>query len=132
MAWSEMDYLKTVRDIAMEAIEEYPFTTGLNNEKRQEYVSESVDGNEYVIYYSANEIALRASDNEPDGEGVRGLSANNADWRTMKTLATYLAMECDVMTEIDQIFWAPFADGAREQFIVSVNLYKHLLGLQTR
>jgi len=100
MTWSEMDYLRTVRNIAAEAMEEYP---GEHSDERQEYVSETVDGNEYVIYYGANEFALRASDNEPDGEEVSALSANNADWRTMKTLATYLAMECDVMAEIDRL-----------------------------
>ena len=104
MAWSEMDYLKTVRGIAEDAIEEYPFTNEQHSEDRQQYVSESVDGNEYVIYYSANETALRASQNEPDGEEVRAMSANNADWRTMRTLATYMAMENDVMEEIDRLF----------------------------
>ena len=104
MAWSEMDYLQTVRNIAAEAIAEYPFTNGQHSDERQEYVSETVDGNEYVVYYGANEIALRASQNEPDGAEVRAMSANDADWRTMRTLATYLAMEADVMAEIDEVF----------------------------
>jgi hypothetical protein len=104
MTWSEMDYLRTVRNIAEEAIQEYPFTNGQDSDERQQYVSESVDGSEYVIYYSANETALRASQNEPDGPEVSALSANDADWRTMRTLATYLAMEADVMVEIDKIY----------------------------
>ena len=120
MTWSEMDYIKTVRNIATEAITEYPFTNGQHSDERQEYVSETVDGNEYVIYYDANAIALRAADNEPDGEEVRALSANDADWRTMRTLATYLAMEADVMAEIDKIFWTPFADGARERHVQAI------------
>jgi hypothetical protein len=44
MAWSELDYIKTVRNIAEEAIKEYP--NGQDDE-RQQFVSESVDGNEY-------------------------------------------------------------------------------------
>ena len=114
MTWSEMDYIKTVQGIADDAIKEYPFTNEQHSDERQQYVSETVDSNEYVIYYNANEIALRASQNEPDGEEIRAMSAewssgkrflmNNADWRTMRTLATYMAMENDVMEEIDKIF----------------------------
>ena len=99
MAWSEMDYIRTVQGIAEDAIAEYPD----DDDGRQQYVSESVDGNEYVIYYDANEIALRASQNEPDGEEVRSMSANDADWRTMRMLAAYLAMEADVFEEINRI-----------------------------
>tara|TARA_R110002020_G_scaffold463769_2_gene684007 strand:+ start:331 stop:828 length:498 start_codon:yes stop_codon:yes gene_type:complete len=118
--WSELGYRQTVQGIAQDAIEEYPFTNELHSDDRQEYVSESVDGNEYVIYYGANEIALRASDNEPDGDEVSAMSASDADWRTMRALTTYMAMEADVMEEINRIFWAPFADGAEERY----RLYK--------
>ena len=104
MAWSEMDYIKTVQGIADDAIKEYPFTNEQHSDERQQYVSESVDSNEYVLYHNANEIALRASQNEPDGDEVSAMSANDADWRTMRTLATYLAMENDVMEEVDKIF----------------------------
>ena len=114
MGWSELDYIKTVEGIAEDAIKEYPFGRGIStrqqelrrfvNDDRQEYVTESVDGNEYVVYYGANEIALRASRNEPDGSEVRAMSADDADWRTMRALATYMAMEADVMEEIDRLF----------------------------
>ena len=100
MGWSELDYIKTVEGIAEDAIKEYPN----DDDDRQEYVTESVDGNEYVVYYGANEIALRASRNEPDGSEVRAMSADDADWRTMRALATYMAMEADVMEEIDRLF----------------------------
>ena len=100
MGWSELDYIKTVEGIAEDAIKEYPD----DDDDRQEYVTESVDGNEYVVYYGANEIALRASRNEPDGSEVRAMSADDADWRTMRALATYMAMEADVMEEIDRLF----------------------------
>jgi len=99
MAWSEMDYIRTVQGIAEDAIAEYPD----DDDGRQQYVSESVDGSEYVVYYGANEFVLRASQNEPDGEEVRSMSAKDADWRTMRTLAAYLAMEADVFEEINRI-----------------------------
>ena len=115
MTWCELDYRKTVRNIAEGAIQEFPFGRGIStrqqelqrfvNDERQQYVSESVDGNEYVIYYGANEIALRASDNEPDGSEVRALYGSiDADWRTMRTMATYMAMEADVLEEIDRLY----------------------------
>ena len=102
MTWNVSDYLRTVTDIAEEALAEYPGPGGnlaLDDEARREYVSESVDGSEYIIYYSANEIVLRASQNEPDGAEVRAISAKDADWRTLRTLAAYLAMEADVLAE---------------------------------
>ena len=110
MTWTESNYIKTVRDIAKEAIKEHPFddqccgNENLHDEEREQYVRESVDGNEYVSYYSANEIALRASQNEPDGDEVSAMSAANADWRTMRTTATYLAMQADVMEQIQEIW----------------------------
>jgi hypothetical protein len=121
MTWSEGDYLRTVTDIAEEAIAEYPGTGGnfaLDDDERRDYVSESVDGSEYIIYYSANEIVLQASQNEPDGDEVRAMSAKDADWRTLRTLSAYLAMEADVLAEIDRLYWAPFADGARDRYTV--------------
>ena len=100
MTRTTSDYYQTVRDIAAEAIEEYPGDTYLIEDERREYVSQSVDGNEYIIYYSANEIVIEATDNEPDGAEVRAMSADDADWRTQRTLAAYLAMELDVLEEI--------------------------------
>ena len=112
MSRTTSDYYQAVRDIAAEAIEEYPgdtsgpaaqvneiWASGIDDERR-EYVSQSVDGSEYIIYYSANETVIEATDNEPDGAEVRALSADDADWRTLRTLAAYLAMELDVHEEI--------------------------------
>ena len=111
-----MGYMQAVQGIAQDAIEEYPLERIRIDDRRSNYVRESVDGNEYVINYSANEIALRASQNEPDGDEVSVMSGNDADWRTIRRNATYLAMEADVMEEINRIFWAPFADGAEERY----------------
>jgi len=112
MAWSEMNYIRTVQGIAEDAIAEYPD----DDDGRQQYVSESVDGSEYVVYYGANEFVLRASQNEPDAAEVRAMSAEDEDWRTMRALAARLAMETDVVEEINKIFWAPFADGAEKRY----------------
>ena len=117
MTWTTSDYLKTVTAIAAEAIEEYPGAPNDSNEdERREYVSQSVDGSEYIIYYSANETVLEATQNEPDDDEVWAMSSPRASWRTMRTSAAYLAMEADVMAEIDRLYWAPFADGARERY----------------
>ena len=90
--WSELDYIRTVDAIAEEALEEYPDDIG----ELLQYIHESVGGNEYVNCHSANDIALRASQNEPDDEEVRYWLAGDADWRTMRSEATYLAMVADV------------------------------------
>jgi len=97
--WNVGNYIETVRTIAQDALNEYPN----DDDARREYVSESVDGSEYVIYYGASQIVLDASQNEPDGAEVRAMSANDADWRTMRTLAAYMAMEADVLAEIDRL-----------------------------
>ena len=107
MTWNVSDYLKAVRDIAAEAIEEYPGAPNDSNEdERREYVSQSVGGSEYIIYYSANETVIEATDNEPDGAEVRAMSADDADWRTLRTLAAYLAMELDVLAEVERLLAA--------------------------
>ena len=115
MTWTTSDYLKTVTAIAEEAIAEHPGDTSgpaaqvneiwasVIDDERREYVSQSVDGSEFVIYYGANDTVLEATDNEPDGAEVRALSAKDADWRTMRTLAAYLAMEADVLAEVERL-----------------------------
>jgi hypothetical protein len=99
MTWNTSDYLRTVTAIAEEAVAEHPG----DEDTRRDYVSQSVDGSEYIIYYGAHETVLDASDNEPDGAEVRAMSADDADWRTMRTLAAYLAMELDVLAEVERL-----------------------------
>jgi hypothetical protein len=98
-AWNEADYIKTVKAIAQDAIDEHPS----DENARNEYVNESVDGSEYIIYYGANQTVLDATDNEPDGAEIRAMSADGADWRQMRTLAAYMAMEADVLAEIERL-----------------------------
>lgn len=99
--WSELGYWQAVQGIASDAIAEYPNGTDNDdvvNHERHQFVSESVDSNEYVINYGANEIALRATNNKPDDINPIG-----SDWRTHRSLSTYLAMEMDVLIELDRL-----------------------------
>ena len=101
------DYLKTVESIAAECQTEYPDP---DNDERNDYICESVDGNRYVIYYTANEIVLRASFNEPDGAEVQAMAGDKADWRTMRMIAAYLAMEADVHQTLERLDGETAAD----------------------
>jgi hypothetical protein len=106
-------YWQTVGDIADEAIDEYP-AEALSARLRghfyrdndddscasQEYVQESVDGSEYIIYYHRNDEVLANTKNEPDAADVRAMSDDDADWRKMRMTSAYLAMEADVMQEM--------------------------------
>ena len=83
------EYRDSVNTIALEAFTE-------NREDPQEYISESVDGSSWIIYYNGNDSVIEFSSNEPDGADVREMSAPDADWRQMKMTAAYLAMEADV------------------------------------
>ena len=125
--WSELDYIRTVDAIAEEALKEYPSDVVIpwdGRGGRSQYIHESVGGNEYVNCHSANDIALRASQNEPDGEEVRARFSERAhsshgrffrglleddtgqlrysNWRTMRSEATYLAMVADVNESMER------------------------------
>ena len=99
-AWSELGYMQAVKRIASNAIAEYPDGISNNVDDVDQFVFESVDSNEYVIYYGANEIALRATNNEPYSED---LTATSTDWRVMRQLAVIQAMEADVWVELDRL-----------------------------
>jgi hypothetical protein len=95
-------YLDAVDAIAREAIEEYPDPEGQHDE-RARWVTESVDGSEWIIYDAKNEQVLESTRNEPDARDVRAMSAPDADWKTMRTLAAFLAMEADVHQRIREL-----------------------------
>ena len=97
MADTIWEYLQSVEDIAKECRDEYPDP---NDDDRDTYISESVDGSYWIIYYSANEIVLEASENEPDGEEVAELAGDGADWRRLRMIAAYSAMEADVRESV--------------------------------
>ena len=79
MTWNTSEYLRTVTAIAEEAIAEHPGDTSgpaaqvneiwasVIDDERREYVSQSVDGSEYVIYYGANETVLEPATTSPTG-----------------------------------------------------------------
>ncbi len=98
---SEQDYWRTVSSIAKEAVEEYPDPS--NADEREEYITQSVDGNEYIIYYYANEIVLSATSNEPDEREVASMSDPEGGWRAQRTLAAYMAMEQDVREALSDL-----------------------------
>ena len=98
------EYWDDVRSIAEEIREEYPNPRRHHNE-RVEAVTENVDGSEWIIYTANHEIVLRETDNEPDDRDVRAMSGEDADWRTMRQTAAFLAMEMDVhkaLRELDR------------------------------
>lgn len=94
-----MGYWETVETIAEEALAEYPD----DESSQSEYVSESVDGSSYTIYYSGNEEVLNTSPNEPDGDEVSAMCAPDADWRKMRTVAAFMAMEQDVLEKVEEL-----------------------------
>ena len=94
------DYWATVRTIAAEALAEHPYSTDeaeeyAADEARREFVTESVDGNYWVIYtYAAQAVAL-ISDNDGAWEefGTDGIVKDGSlNW----SLLAYCAMEADV------------------------------------
>jgi len=113
MSQSQSSYWKTVEGIAQDAINEYP---KLDDYRQQEFASESIDGSEYIVYYDGNETVLRNTNNDPDSTEVKAMSADDADWQTIRQLTAYLAMEMDVFQEIERLWWDPFADGTRERY----------------
>ena len=92
------EYWQSVEAIAKDALDEHE-----DEDDAREYITESVDGSHWIIYYHANEIVLDATSNEPDGAEVRAMSADDADWRQMRMLAAFMAMEIDVMGKLDDL-----------------------------
>ena len=92
------EYWQTVEDIAKEALDEHG-----DEDEARDYITESVDGSYWVIYYHANEVVLETSKNEPDGDEVAAMAGPDADWRKMRMIAAYMAMEIDVMEALDDL-----------------------------
>jgi hypothetical protein len=98
------NYLDSVEDIAKEAKQEYP-NPRLHHDQRAEWITESVDGSAWIIYDAKNEEVLRQTENEPDGSEVREMAGPDADWRKMRQIAAFMAMEADVheaLRELDE------------------------------
>ena len=94
-----MGYLQDVEDIAEDAVNEYPD----DESGCMEYITASVDSSSNIINYHENEEVLLVSDNEPDGAEVASMAGPDADWRQMRTVAAYLAMEADVQEAVARL-----------------------------
>ena len=91
-----MAYRETVETFAGEALE-------LDEDERQTYIAQSVGGCHYIIFYGANEEVLQYSSNEPDGDEVSAMCKPDADWKDMRMMAAYLAMEADVTEKLTEL-----------------------------
>jgi len=98
----ERGYRATIVDIAQEVVDQYPDPEKHHNE-RNESVFERVDGSSWVIYIGENEEVLKNTDNEPDDREVAAMAGPKADWRQMRTVAAFLAMEADVWGKIREL-----------------------------
>ena len=97
----EKNYQQAVDDIAEEAFKQY--TENVPYNQRDEYISESVDGSWWIIYFAGHEEVLQSTDHEPDGAEVREMAPADADWRKMRQIAAYIAMERDVREALDSL-----------------------------
>ena len=97
-----MGYWQDVEGIAQDAVDTYPLGDDYDD-SRNDYIHESVDGSSNIIYYSENEEVLLQTKNEPDGSEVQAMAGAGADWRQMRTVAAYLAMEADVHEAVAQL-----------------------------
>jgi hypothetical protein len=86
------DYWDTVESIARTVIEQ----NGTDEQNWRDTITKQVEGNHFIIYIAENETVLNESDNEPDGREVTAMAGEDADWRKMRTIAAYMAMEADV------------------------------------
>ena len=96
MTNTEQDYWKSVKDIATEAQEEHPNPD--DDDNRYEYIWETVDGSEWIIYYANNETVLSATNNHDAIDDV-GLEATT-DWKQSRMTCAFYAMVQDVNDEI--------------------------------
>ena len=98
------DSLESYRDVVMliaeDAVREYPDP---NDEGRHEYVTQSVDGSEWIIYIYRARKVLEYSQNEPDPREVMEMSGKNADWHKQQQVAAFMAMESDVWEAIREL-----------------------------
>ncbi|MAH49849.1 hypothetical protein CMI37_28775 [Candidatus Pacearchaeota archaeon] len=95
-------YRDAIKSIAQDIMEEHP-SPDEDSDGRREKVWEWVDGHHYVIYYAYHEEVLRATENEPDGAEVAGFAGEKSDWRDMRQVAVFLAMEADVHEELRRL-----------------------------
>ena len=97
-------YWDSVRDMAQEIKDAYP-DPDADHDERVEMVYDSVGGSSWIIYWDDNEKVLRNTDNEPDAIEVMTMVKPGADWRDIRQVAAFLAMESDIyemLRELDE------------------------------
>jgi hypothetical protein len=92
---TEQDYWNTIKSIAKETQVEYP---NPNDGEQTEYIWESVDGSEWIIYYANNETVLNATNNHDaiDDVGIE----TTTDWKQTRMTCALYAMFQDVQDEM--------------------------------
>jgi len=89
-------YHDEIRSLAEEAVREYPFPADDENEEdRDTWLHETIDGHEYVIYTAKAQAVALASDNADACEEEMGQKPENDGIRA------YFAMLADVREQID-------------------------------
>lgn len=94
-------YSDDVDDYARHIIEEI----GLDEDDWHDAVHETVDGSNWIIYNNRNEEVLNSSKNEPDDSDVAELLGTEqcGDWRKVRQIAAFIAMERDLREALDDI-----------------------------
>ena len=98
MANTQRDYWNTIKSIATETREEYPDPA--EGDALHEYVWESVDGCEWIIYFANNETVLDATNNHDAIDDV-GIEATT-DWKQSRMTCAFYAMLQDVNDEMGE------------------------------
>ena len=98
MAKTARDYWNSVEAIAQDTRTEYPDP---DDDGRQEYIWETVNGSEWIMYYSNNETVLSATDNHDaiDGSGLEPTT----DWKQNRLDCALYAMLQDVQDAISKV-----------------------------
>ena len=103
MANTQRDYWNTIKSIAPDAREEYPrhcdrLICHVSDDARSEYIWETVDGSEWIIYFANNETVLSATNNHDAIDDV-GIEATT-DWKQTRMTCAFYAMLQDVNDEM--------------------------------
>jgi len=97
MAKTARDYWNSVEDIAQDTRTEYP---NPDDDGRQEYIWETVNGSEWITHPANNKTVLNATNNfyAIDGSGL----VATRDWKQNRTDCALYAMLQDVTDEIGE------------------------------
>lgn len=97
---TSQEYFKTVEFLATSIKDEWKQDNDLEVFER---IHELIEGNHYVIYYSANIEVLQASNNEDAFEDQGGELDTSKGWRSILTQVAYFAMWQDVMDKLEEL-----------------------------